>query len=170
MTASELPPELQKYIGRLSGFVEGADEVNKPMIRIWCEMVEDSNPVYTDEEYAAKSEYGGIISPPAMLITWGTVPYWPAKEIPPDALVDQQDLPLGNFPLDLSVSSTQEYLLPLRPGDRLHYNTRLDNISPLKKTRLGLGYFITTTTYYYNQRNELVATNNHVLLRYRTEE
>ncbi|MGB2856170.1 MAG: hypothetical protein WBC61_05945 [Dehalococcoidia bacterium] len=41
MTTEELSPELQKYVGRVSGFVEGPDEVNKAMIRHWCETVED---------------------------------------------------------------------------------------------------------------------------------
>ncbi len=168
METSELSPELRKYIGRISsGFVEAIEEVNKPMIRIWCEMVEDSNPLYTDEEYAKKSEYGGVVSPPTMLMTWGLPPEWPARDVPPHVL---RELPLEDFPINLSVGCTQEYFLPLRPGDRLHYNVKLDDISPLKRTRLGVGHFITNTTYYYNQHNEMVATNQHVLFRYRTEE
>jgi acyl dehydratase len=167
MVTGELSPELRKYIGRVSsGFVEAVDEVNKPMIRIWCEMVEDSNPLYTDEEYARKSEYGDIISPPAMLMTWGLLPEWPVSEIPSHVLMD---LPLEDFPINLSVGCTEEYFLPIHPGDRLHYNTKLDDISSLKRTRLGVGHFITYTYYYYNQHNELVATNRHVLFRYRAE-
>ena len=167
MTTGELSPELRKYIGHVSsGFVEAVDEVNKPMIRIWCEMVEDSNPLYTDEEYARKSEYGGIISPPAMLMTWCLLPEWPVSEIPSHVLMD---LPLEDFPINLSVGCTEEYFLPIHPGDRLHYNTKLDDISSLKRTRLGVGHFITCTYYYYNQHNELVATNRHVLFRYRAE-
>jgi acyl dehydratase len=167
MVTGELSPELRKYIGRVSsGFVEAVDEVNKPMIRIWCEMVEDSNPLYTDEEYARKSEYGGIISPPAMLMTWGLLPEWPVSVIPSHVLMD---LPLEDFPINLSVGCTEEYFLSIHPGDRLHYNTKLDDISSLKRTRLGVGHFITYTYYYYNQHNELVATNRHVLFRYRAE-
>jgi acyl dehydratase len=168
MSNAELPAELQKYIGRISRFVEGADEVNKAMIRIWCEMVEDANPLYTDEEYARESEHGGIISPPSMIMTWAMPQYWPAADLPPDALLDQMDLPLGGFPMKLSLDFTEEYFLPLRLGDKVHYKTRLDSISPLKKTRVGSGHFITTTTYYYNQRGELVTTHKHVLFRYRT--
>jgi len=154
----------------MSGSVEAADEVNKAMIRIWCEMLEDANPLYTDEAYARSSEYGGIISPPTMVLTWAMPAYWPAPHLPPDALIDQMDLPLGELPLNLSVESTDEYILPLRPGDKLHYRTRLDNVTPLKKTRLGTGHFITTTTFYHNQREELVATHLHVLFRYRGAE
>ena len=101
-----------------------------------------------------------------MLMTWGLPPEWPAKEIPSHVLMD---LPLEDFPINLSVGCTEEYFLPIHPGDRLHYNTKLDDISPPKRTRLGVGHFITYTYYYYNQHNELVATNQHVLFRYRTE-
>ncbi|MFC1944663.1 MaoC family dehydratase N-terminal domain-containing protein [Chloroflexota bacterium] len=168
MATSDLSPELKKYIGLVSfESVEVVDEVNKPMIRMWCEMVEDTNPLYTDEEYATRSEYGCIVSPPTMIMTWGLPPEWPASEIPPHIL---RELPLEEFPVNLSVGCTQEYFQPARRGDRLHYKVKLDNISPLKKTRIGYGHFVTTTTYYYNQQNELVAANQHILFRYRTEE
>ncbi len=165
-----LSPEIRKYIGRVSVPVEAADEVNKAMIRIWCEMLEDANPLYTNETYARSSEYRGIISPPTMLLTWAMPAYWPAPHLPPEALIDQMDLPLEDLSLNLSVEATDEYLLPLRPGDKLSYRTRLDNVTPLKQTRLGSGRFITTTTFYHNQREEVVATHLHVLFRYTSAE
>ena len=167
MTGSELPLELRQYIGRVSGFVAGPDEVNKAMIRHWCEMVEDANPLYTDEEYAGNSEYGGIISPPAMQTTWVYPRWWPPATMPLDVGPAQLDLPLEDAPVPAVISLTEEYFLPIRPGDRIRYQTRLDNISPLKKTRIGAGYFITTTNHYYNQRDELVGTSQYVLFRYR---
>jgi len=167
LKANTLPPELQKYIGRVSGFVAGPDEVNKAMIRHWCEMVEDSNPLYTDEKYARDSEYGSIISPPAMQSTWVYPRWWPPVAMPPDVGPAQFDLPLEDAPIPAVISLTEEYFLPIRLGDRIHYSTSLDSITPLKKTRVGLGYFITTTNRYFNQRDELVGTSQYVLLRYR---
>ena len=170
MTTGEPPPEAKKYIGRLSGFMEGPDEVNEAMIRHWCEMVEDANPLYTDEKYAKKSEYKSIISPPTMLTTWVYPRWWPPlTELDPGIGPAQLDLPLGDVPFAAAASISGEYLLPMRPGDRIRYNTRLHNISPFKKTRAGAGHFITTINYYYNQRDELVGTTEFVLLRYRTE-
>jgi len=170
VTTGELSPELRQYIGRVSDFVEGPDEVNAAMVRHWCEMAEDANPVYTDEEYAAASEYGGIISPPTMLSTWVYPRWWPPAEMPPGAGPAQLDLPLGDAPIPAVIGWTDEYFLPVRPGDRIRYNTRLDDISPLKRTRLGAGHFITTTNSYYNQRDELVGTTRYVLLRYRLDD
>jgi acyl dehydratase len=170
MSNDELSPELQKYIGRVSSLVEGPDEVNEAMIRHWCEMVEDANPLYTDQEYAGNSEYGSVISPPSMLTAWGYPRWWPPAEMPPDIGPAQLDLPLGDVSLPAVISVTEEYLLPVRPGDRIKYNTTLDDISPLKRTRLGVGHFITTTNHYYNQRDELVGTTQYVLLMYRLED
>jgi acyl dehydratase len=170
VTTDGIPPELQKYIGRVSSFVEGPDEINRAMIRHWCEMVEDANPLYTDEEYAKNSEYRGIISPPPMLTAWVYPRWWPHVEMPADIGPAQLDLPLGDFPIPAVISLTEEYFVPVRPGDRIRYRTKLEGISPLKKTRLGSGHFITTTNYYYNQRDELVGTTTYVLYRYRLEE
>lgn len=170
MTTDALSPELQACVGRVSGFVEGPDEVSTAMIRHWCEMVEDTNPLYTDEDYAAESEYGGIISPPTMLSTWVYPRWWPPAEMSPDVGPAQLDLPLGDVPIPAVISWTDEYFLPVKPGDRIRYNTRLDDVSPLKKTKLGPGHFITTTNSYYNQRDELVGTTRYVLFRYRLED
>jgi acyl dehydratase len=162
--------DLTGYVGRVSPSVEGPDEVNAAMIRHWCEMVEDPNPLYADEEYARTTEYGGIISPPYMLTTWVYPRWWPAAEIPPDVGPAQLDLPLGDVSIPAVISVAEEYFVPVRPGDRLRYNTTLDDISPLKKTRLGPGHFITTTNRYFNQRDELVGTTQYVLLMYRLDE
>jgi acyl dehydratase len=167
LAEKELPPGLKKYIGRQSKFFEGPDEVNKAMIRHWCEMVEDANPLYTDENYAKDSEYGGIVSPPTMQSTWVYPRWWPPVEMPPDIGPAQLDLPVEDVPIPAAISLTEEYFLPIRPGDRIHYMTKLNNVSPLKKTRSGTGYFITSTNYYFNQRDELVGTGQYVLFRYR---
>ncbi len=40
------------------------------MIRHWAHALDDMNPVYLDPEFAAKSRFGGIVSPPVMLQAW----------------------------------------------------------------------------------------------------
>ena len=46
------------------------DPVNQPMIRHWAYALADMNPVYLDPEFAEKSRFGGIVSPPVMLQAW----------------------------------------------------------------------------------------------------
>ena len=66
----------------------------------------------------------------------------------------------------IATKSIQTYGTPLRPGDRVYSTAELVDCSPLKKTRLGLGYFQTNLSTYYNQRDEIVGTNLFTLLRY----
>jgi hypothetical protein len=35
-------------VGQEAGPFEAPDEVNKPMIRHWCEAMQDGNPLYSD--------------------------------------------------------------------------------------------------------------------------
>ena len=44
--------DLQALVGKEAGPFDSNDEINKAMIRHWCEAMEDGNPIYTDEEYA----------------------------------------------------------------------------------------------------------------------
>ena len=60
---------LNELVGVDSERIIGPDRVCTQMIRHWCEVMEDENPLYQDEEYAAQSKYGSIIAPPCLLYT-----------------------------------------------------------------------------------------------------
>ena len=71
--ADALLARLLERIGRplgASGPARAPDPVNLPMIRHWVDALDDRNPVYLDAERAARSRFGGIVAPPAMLQTW----------------------------------------------------------------------------------------------------
>ncbi len=46
-------------------------EIEKGMIRQFVQAIDDQNPLWQDEEYARKSQYGGIIAPPHFILTIG---------------------------------------------------------------------------------------------------
>ena len=50
-----------------------------------------------------------------------------------------------------------EFFRPLRVGDRLSTKGRLASISAEKKTRTGVGFFVTNETTYLNQKGEVVS-------------
>ena len=52
------------------------DEMALPLIRLWCEVLEDRNPMYHDAAYASKSRHGGIVAPGPMLLPLTTRPEW----------------------------------------------------------------------------------------------
>ena len=68
---SEFRQKLAALIGQPTGGsgkpTLAPDPVNQPMIRHWAHALDDMNPVYLDSEFAEKSRFGGIVSPPVML-------------------------------------------------------------------------------------------------------
>ncbi len=164
---SHIDTELQALVGVEGPCSEAVDEVCQPMIRHWCEAMQDGNPMYTDLEYARKSKYGSTIAPPTMLLTWGMVPLWPPRETvkgPLDRAIEILDR--AGFSQLIIARATQKYGAPLFPGDRVKSTYRIDNVSAGKETALGKGYFVTTVFTYLNQRNEFVGSQNLVILKY----
>ena len=41
-----------------------------PAIRNWTDAIGDTNPLYTDAEFAARSVHGELVAPPAMVQVW----------------------------------------------------------------------------------------------------
>jgi uncharacterized protein len=152
-------------IGRESAPIYAPDEVCRPMIRHWVEAVEDTNPLYTDEEYARSSKYGGIIAPPQMMMVWCMPRMWPWPEFPWIPMAELE-LP-GDYDTYVATDMIREFYLPVRPGDILSYTMKLDGVSEEKKTRIGKGHFITTTQIYRNQRGEVIGKEIRTVLKYK---
>ena len=66
----DVVPDLQSYVGGDFGPFLAWDDVNAPMIRQWCEVMGDENPVYTDPAKAKDSVHGALVAPPSMLQVW----------------------------------------------------------------------------------------------------
>lgn len=177
----EIPDFARGELQTVSAPSWGAYPISEVQIMYWCDMVEDGNPLYQDGEYARNSRHGGVIAPPMGLITWmsgraghiGVDPEapdvdcperkpWPPRE---SAARSRLFTPPGTTDT-IASGSVQSYGTPLRPGDRVYSTDELLNCSPLKRTRLGLGYFQTNLTTFYNQRDQIVGTNVFTLLRY----
>lgn len=164
----EFYEELKALVGREGPRLVAVDEVCKPMIRHWCEAMQDGNPLYTDEEYARKSKYGGIIAPPTMVLTWTMPPLWPPTDRPPHPFEQfLEKLDKAGFYGILISNVAQKYLRPLFPGDHITFTYKVTDVSPEKKTSLGSGHFVTTTFIFTNQKGETVATQSLTVLKYR---
>lgn len=105
--------DLDKSIIGLSGksFIF---EVEKRHVRQFVEAIGDSNPLYLDEEYAAKTTYGGLIAPP-------TFPIAVASEG-------------GELPIELDtrrmLHGEQEFIYyqSIRPRDHLHCQMKIADL------------------------------------------
>ncbi|MFC9229505.1 OB-fold domain-containing protein [Streptomyces decoyicus] len=137
MSAVQLAYEqLKAYEGRsASAACVGKDLVNEPMIRHWCEAVGDTNPAYQGPD---------AIAPPTMLQAWtmGGLSGHTDRSGAYDELSGLLDS--AGYTSIVATDCEQEYLRPLRPGDRITFDAVIESVSERKTTKLGTGYFITT--------------------------
>ncbi|WP_405599717.1 OB-fold domain-containing protein [Streptomyces sp. NBC_01410] len=133
---TDLYERLKAYEGRAattSGV--GKDLVNEPMIRHWCEAMGDTNPAYSGPD---------AIAPPTMLQAWtmGGLSGHTDRSAVHDELFGLLDD--AGYTSVVATDCEQEYLRPLRPGDRITFDAVIESVSELKTTKLGAGHFVTT--------------------------
>ena len=158
-----IPEEIKKLIG--TGGAVKYYEVEKGAIRRFAEAVNDANPLFQDEEYARKSQYGTIIAPPGFF-------GWPRKQargsplavdIPPEL---EAAFEKAGYPLSLVLDGGMEYefFLPVRAGDILSAVTTVRNL----RERSGEGGSLIVSfldTVYHNQAGEMVAKQQLMFVR-----
>lgn len=176
----QLQERIKPFLGKTGPTRWSARPIERSAIWNFCEAVEDANPVYWDEEEAAKSRFGRLIAPPQALMALNMQPWW----LPPflRERAAEQEAALGPSPSSLAfeivrefgfvtatnVTREEEYLQPFGPGDgRIGQRDRLVSVSPIKKTRVGPGVFLTTEIeFLIEATNEPIARAKNVLLLY----
>lgn len=148
--------EVRAMVGREYGRVYAWDEVNAPMIRQWCEIMGVENPLYTDAAYAATTEYGTIVAPPAMLQAW-CLEGLHANNYPPGSTTENpyevlRLLEGQGYQSVVAVNSDLTFERYVKVGERLYYTTRLDAVGEQKTTALGTGYFVTLIMSFFSEK------------------
>jgi acyl dehydratase len=192
LAAADVPDFARPFLGKSRpGGSLPAMPLTREDIHLWCEALEDWNPLYWDEAYAASSRHGGIVAPPTGMffgagsaVGLGIGTMKPGVNVPDGVRQGLTGLPLRQSlrqgfaqagtlvtPPDCSeiavVQAVSRFFAPLRPGDTARGELRMKSCSQKKATKLGEGYFITTERAFYNQRNELVRTQDFTVLHYR---
>ena len=171
MPENDLLERLRGRIGAAGGLETARDPVNQPMIRHWCDAMEDHNPVYTDPDYAQGSVHGGIVAPPAMLNAW-TMPGLRGRKGRPEQERDAAgsaygDLDAAGYTSVVATNSEHEYTRYLRLGDLVRGRQVVEDVSEEKKTALGVGHFVTTLTEYENQDGDPLGRMRFRILKFR---
>jgi uncharacterized OB-fold protein/acyl dehydratase len=152
--------KIREYVGMKEGPpFTCPDLVNEPMIRHWCEVLGDRNPIYTDPAAAKESAHGGLVAPPTMLQTWDMRGY-PMHD--PSLIVNEQRklhavFDEAGYTGVVATDTEQEFRRYLRPGDQITSETTIESISEQKATALGVGYFIVTRSVFRDQKGEDVG-------------
>lgn len=166
-TAQELPAEVRATIGQWGPENVAPVVLDRMFLDHWCEVFQDSNPLYTDDAYAAKSRHGVRIAPPiAMMAMTMPLTWRPAHilaQLPPaqkPALTPYLYL-RQNYKLGGAVATFlgPEFHRPIKLGDRLRNRSRLISIEGPRATGVGDGYAVKQEMEWRNQNGELVGTN-----------
>ena len=122
--------------------------IEKEPIRRWAEAIGTPNPLYRDEDYAKKSRYGEIITPPGFVGNYS----FPIKVGGPPPRVQSPFWRVFNG------GNEYEFLKPVRAGDVLTSTTKLADLYE-RQGRPGIGrmLFQVLETTYKNQKGEVVV-------------
>ena len=167
---SELPAEVQSWIGQQRYRQEGDFDVERGYVFSSCASVENGNPLFWDEKVANEIT-DGWIAPPTMLSAWFRPHYWaPGRSEQAQPLQVHFDLKekLG-LPEAVMTDNTIVFGEPVRPGDRLETWQVLRSVSDVKQTKLGKGRFWVIEVEDVNQKGEFVGRESYTGFGYRRE-
>lgn len=180
MMSDSLEARLEQFVGVTAEPQRVARyPVNEAMILNWVEAHDDFNPVYVDREVAKSTGRREIVCPPAMISTWvmgGYRRYRAMRRMRADGAIEDfaysrlmNILDAAGYTSVVATNVEQEYFLELHPGDFISASFTIEAISPLKRTGLGEGVFITLLKQYRNWDNHLVVEERFRLLRFAPE-
>ena len=126
-------------------------DVTKEQIVEFASALGETDPVYSDEEYAKNTPYGGIIAPPTFCVSFRS-----------HARMPDLKLNYGNRGFDGGKEC--RLYTPIRPGDTI---TGVDRIAEVyeKTGRSGNMIFIVRESQLTNQHGETVAVIRQSLIR-----
>jgi uncharacterized OB-fold protein/acyl dehydratase len=165
---------LAAFVGRtLSEGTRAQDPVNVPMIRHWVEAMGDASPVHLSDEAARATGRDGVVAPATMVQAWTMRGY--ARTVDPApaaggfaklvALLDE-----GGYTSVVATDSELDFVRELLPGDHVSVDEVVSDISPEKRTGLGVGRFVTTLKTYRDADGAVVATQRWRTLRFKPAE
>lgn len=128
-------------------------DVEEGDIRRFAQAVGDSNPLWQDRQFAAKTSYGGIIAPPTFV----------ASLSPYDFL--GQIIAQSPYKRQINGGNELELIQPIRPGDRITAILKVNDVRE-RKGKFGDTAIMSAETTYTNQNNQTVATVKTTILFY----
>src|SRR5882757_684143 len=135
-------------------------------ILAWCRAMGDENPVYRDRSAARSHGHQDVFAPPVMMYSF-TMPGLSAE--PRHGLLStlRSRLAEHGFNSVLAANYEQEFITPVRLGDRLSRTARFESMSDEKRTSVGAGYFVVMADEIVNQNGAVVCRQRLQILFFR---
>ncbi len=153
------------------------DRVNKFDVDRWCQVMRDTNPLYTDEEYAKKSVHGGLLAPAGMVHVFclGTMKaaldhFVRGKfEFPQDPNnIANQIIEDEGYTGVMATAQRQQHYKRIHVGDEIHWTLGVKRFSDYDHlTRQGVGRKYQILFRFYDQKEELVCDQTFDVLVYK---
>ena len=154
----------REWIGRSTPVTQGRYPVEYDPIRRHCHMVEDSNPLFLDPEFAATTRFGSVIAPPTLADYFAGNGVWPRSAEGRNLI---RDVPTRGDRL-INMNQTLEFVRPAKIGDRLSSQMTIADIYE-KPIRLDpKAVWLVFETRVTNQDGELVSLTRNTLLTHRS--
>lgn len=152
----KIKPLLNNRVGPYNSW----NPVSRTQIWQWCSAMGDNNPLYLDDEYRADTEFDKPTAPPTMMQMWSMRDV--NGEDAPGSTRDDlyeilQILDSYGYEGVMAVSYDQTFHKYLQEGDQAHHYSSIVNITDLKSTAMGKGFFITQHAEFLDQNEELFA-------------
>jgi acyl dehydratase len=133
-------------------------EIDKTWVRRYALAVKSPNPpnpLYTDESYASKTSWGGVIAPPTICTGFPWL----------GPLLDKINPSMGKYRVGLNGGNEYELYEPVRIGDVLTGVPKLVSLDEKPRDDGGVMLVINLEAGFTNQRGEKVLTARQTLLR-----
>lgn len=132
-------------------------KVEEGAIQRFARAVGDDNPLFNDIEYAAESEFGRLMAPPAFT-------GWPVGASGFDVFKFIEKLIKAGAPMGLLDGGVEyEFYAPTGAGDTLVSTTKVASIEG-RETKMGPTMVTTVETVYVNQRGALALIARNTFL------
>jgi acyl dehydratase len=137
-------------------------KVEKAHIAAFAQAVEDPNKLYSDEKYAAKTKYKGIIAPPTYPVCFAG-PLEIGKQPPPLLVKIGLDAKV-NPGLMVHGEQEFEYFAPVHPGDEITAVARIADVEHKPRKDGSKRGVVTIEVTSKNQKGEKVVVSRIVTI------
>ncbi|NQW19185.1 MAG: MaoC family dehydratase N-terminal domain-containing protein [Chloroflexi bacterium] len=141
--------KLRSFIGLES--IAVMYEIERHAVQRFACAIGDTNPLYTDREFAQATSYGGVIAPPTFL-----------RSLLPGDYPKLYPEPFAHI---LDGGSKYRYNEPVRVGDRITVVRKISDLFE-KHGRMGTMLFKISEINYTNQESRLVAVQTTTTITY----